>query len=120
MIWLGNDIVRVERIQKLIVSFGDKAIRHIFTEDEKNYCSSKASPFVHYAGRFAGKEAVKKALLSFNNELLIPLNKINICPVENGPPQVLLGNLIEGDFRISLSISHTDEYATAVAVLEAG
>jgi len=118
MIWVGNDIVQVDRIRKLIEDHGDRAIRHLFTSDEVRYCESKPAPSMHYAGRFAGKEAVKKAFMAYDKKLIIPMNRINIVHTDDGPPEVRLPSLIDSDYRLSLSISHTDDLATAVAVLE--
>ena len=62
MIYLGTDIINIDRIRKSIRSI--KFLSKIFTKNEIKYCQLKLDPAVHFAGRFAGKEAVKKAVLS--------------------------------------------------------
>ena len=118
MIYVGNDIVKVSRIQDLINKYKNRALSHIFTSVEIEYCESKIQPEKHYAGRFAAKEAIKKAILSYNHKLNLPLTNIEIEPKKDSAPIVNL--LIEENNITSLkvSISHTDEYATAVAILE--
>jgi len=59
----GTDIVEIDRIKESIETFGEKFIDKIFTEKEKEYCESKKNvKYQHYAARFAGKEAVYKAI----------------------------------------------------------
>ena len=60
--FIGTDIVSVSRIEKILQQYSDRFIKHVFTDKEKSYCDLKSNPAVHYAGRFAAKEAVKKAL----------------------------------------------------------
>ncbi|MBT3250272.1 MAG: holo-ACP synthase [Candidatus Marinimicrobia bacterium] len=118
MIYVGNDIVKVSRIHDLITKYKNRALSHIFTSVEVEYCESKIHPEIHYSGRFAAKEAIKKAILSYNPKLNMPLANIEIEPVKDSAPKV---NLLMEDNNIAylnVSISHTDEYATAVAILE--
>ena len=116
--YIGNDIVEVSRIHDLINKYKNRALSHIFTSVEIKYCESKIQPEIHYSGRFAAKEAIKKAILSYNPKMNLPLVNIEIEPIKDSAPKVNL--LIEDENIASLkvSISHTDEYATAVAVLE--
>ena len=62
--FIGTDIVAVSRIQNIIHKHTDRFKKHTFTENEKKYCDLKPNPAIHYAGRFAAKEAIKKALYS--------------------------------------------------------
>ena len=79
MIFIGTDIVKISRIDEIINSKGIKFLSHIFTKNEHSYCNSKFSPSMHYGGKFAAKEAVKKAILSFDQDsFTIPLNVIEI------------------------------------------
>ena len=58
---LGVDIVEIARMRRILErtpSFREK----VFSEEERSYCESTANPEVHYATRFAAKEAVLKAL----------------------------------------------------------
>lgn len=62
MIGVGVDIVDIDRIERLLERYGETFSRKVFTEREMAYCGRMARPAVHYAGRFAVKEAFYKAL----------------------------------------------------------
>ena len=62
IIGIGNDLIRISRIEKTIERFGDRFIRRIFTEHEKNKCEKRYLRNSSYAKRFAAKEACSKAL----------------------------------------------------------
>lgn len=116
---IGNDIVKIIRIEKAIEKYGDRFLNRIFTTSEKKYCLDKSNPALHFAGRFAAKEAVAKA---FGTGLSKGINWTDIEIVnhrETGQPFVLLSQpLIDRFFSPTLfiSISHCDEYATAFAL----
>ena len=63
-LFIGTDLVEVSRIQSAIKESSERFLNRIYTPGEQKYCQSKASPEIHYAGRFAAKEAVMKALKS--------------------------------------------------------
>ena len=111
---IGNDIVEIERIEKAISN--EKFIKRVYTEKEIEIIEKKGSKAASYAGRFSAKEAISKALgtgvRDFN------LTDIEILNDELGKPYVVLKNELKGrmvDMRIEISISHSKEYATAVA-----
>ena len=113
---IGNDIVEIERIEKAISN--EKFIKRVYTEKEIEIIEKKGSKAASYAGRFSAKEAISKALgtgvRDFN------LTDIEILNDELGKPYVVLKNESKGrmvDMRIEISISHSKEYATAVAVM---
>jgi len=58
----GIDIVRIERIEKIIKKWGESFTNRVFTHSERQYCEKKKSGYQSYAGRFAAKEAFLKAL----------------------------------------------------------
>src|SRR3989338_5337885 len=58
----GIDIVEVKRVKMMIRKFGKRFLDKIFTPSEQSYCRSKANPVLHFASRFAAKEACLKAL----------------------------------------------------------
>ena len=118
MLYIGNDIVEVDRIHKLIKKNGDGFLHHIFTKKEIEFCSSKQNPEIHYSGRFSAKESIKKALLSAKLIDTIPLKKIEIIRQIGESPQVNILSEIVEDISIRVSISHSEKYATAVAILE--
>ncbi|MFW0795344.1 holo-ACP synthase [Gordonia sp. CPCC 205515] len=117
----GTDIVDVNRIDSLIERSGDRFLNRWFTSDEIAYCRTKAVPSRHFAARFAAKEAVAKVLPSGWDGPLA-WRSIEIVNNADGAPRVHLTGLpreladkarIE---RISISLSHCDAYATAVAI----
>ena len=113
-IFLGTDIVEVNRIKTSISDTGQRFVDRIFTPDEQNYCLSKNKPEIHFAGRFAAKESVMKALMSSGYKKSLSFKSIEIKPRSNGSPRVNLDLLFEGE--IKLSISHTENYAIASAI----
>jgi holo-[acyl-carrier protein] synthase len=58
---IGIDVVEVERIESSMAEFGERFAQKIFTQAERDYCSAQKRPALHYAARFATKEAVAKA-----------------------------------------------------------
>ena len=114
---VGNDIIEVKRIKNLYNKYPEKFRNRVFTQDEINYCESKKSQkFESYAARFAGKEAVFKAVSSnLKNKFSIDWKDIEITNNGTGKPNVILKN---SDFKgtIDISLSHIKEYAIATAI----
>ena len=95
---------------------GDRLKQKTFTPEEIAYCDRKATPAIHYAGRFAAKEAIKKCILSSGELDQIDFNTIEILNAPNGAPVVSpIKNLSYSDLKVS--ISHESEYAIAMAIL---
>ena len=113
-IYIGNDLVDVARIHSSINRFGKKFLDRIYSEYEQKYCMSKSKPEIHYAGRFAAKEAIIKSLKSSGYKLNIPFNCIEILSGDSGEPIVKLNFTINGLCRVS--ISHTESHAIASAI----
>jgi len=113
-IFIGSDIVEVDRIRSSIDQLGEKFLNRIFTESEQQYCDSKSDSAIHYAGRFAAKEAIMKALKSGGHTFPIPFNSISIQNSETGVPIVEIPHNISGNCRVS--ISHIQSHATAAAL----
>jgi len=115
---VGVDIIEVGRVEEALTR-RPRLVRRLFTPDEVAYCRAKpASEYSHFAGRFAAKEAVAKALgrscawhdVAVSHDLL-------------GKPVVeLSGRAREaaGDGTITLTISHSRDYAVAYAVFDVG
>ena len=113
-IYIGTDIVSISRIRSVINTNKDRFLSRVFTLSEQRYCQEKADPAIHFAGRFAAKEAIMKAIKSSGWNHPIAFNSINIDSDDSGCPIVTLDFTINGDIRVS--ISHTDEHAIAFAV----
>ena len=112
--FIGTDIVEVDRINKLLLRPGKLFKNRVFTSLEQKYCDSKSSPSIHYAGRFAAKESIIKAVKSSGYKNPIPFKDIEILPSNSGVPIVDLHLKLECECRVS--ISHTESYATATAL----
>ena len=118
----GIDLVENDRMASLLQRWGGKFKDRVFLAHEQRYCDGKAFPFMHYAGRFAVKEAVSKAF----GTGLGPIGWLDIEVVRNeetGAPSVkLTGRADElangsGVTGVLISMSHTRNYAVAHALL---
>ncbi len=120
---IGIDIVGIERIGRLVREHGERFLGRVFTAEERAYCSSRPQPAQHFAGRFAAKEAVLKALGTGWAEG-VRWKQIEVTAAEKGKPEVrLTGRAAElaqamGVKGIHVSISHSDGYAVAQALLD--
>lgn len=119
---VGVDIVNCRRIGDNISRWGDKFLQRIFTEKEIRYCSGRRDYPLHFAGRFAAKEALVKALRRRGG---IKWKEIEIGERGNIPEIKLRGGAKEiarrqGVEELWVSISHEGEYAVAIVVAEGG
>ncbi len=118
MIYIGTDIVPLPKIKIMIDDKGKHFLNKIFSDSEQLYCNLKKEPFIHYGGKFAAKESIKKALLSTNRIKRISLSSIQVTNNRDGAPYVKLINskLLYKDLKVS--ISHAGDYAIAMALVE--
>jgi holo-[acyl-carrier protein] synthase len=120
---VGTDIVSVPRIEALMRERGSAFLQRWFTPLEIAYCAGKAVPSRHFAARMAAKEAVVKAL-PFGWERPLPWRSVEIVNEAHGAPVVrLFGDVLAaatqaGVGAVLISMSHCDEYATAVAMVK--
>ena len=115
--FIGTDIVSVSRIENIIQQYSDRFKKHTFTDNEKSYCDLIHNPAIHYAGRFAAKEAIKKALYSSGIINSINFTDIEIASGVSGVPEVQLSYPNLNNVQIKISISHIEEYAIAFALV---
>jgi len=119
----GIDIAEVPRIEESLQRFGERFLRRMFTEGERRYCDGKANRVERYAARFAAKEAAMKALGTGWN-YGVAFRDVEICREPGGRPTIAFhGKAAQfaarlGTTRISLSLSHTEDYAIAQVILE--
>ena len=112
--FIGTDIVEVDRINKLLLRSGELFKNRVFSTLEQKYCDIKLLPSMHYAGRFAAKESIIKAVKSSGYKNPIPFKEIEILPSDSGAPIVDLHFGLEGECKVS--ISHTKSHAIASAL----
>jgi len=119
----GIDIIEVARIQNSMERFGDRFLQRILRPDEIRYCFSCKFPAPHVAARFAAKEAISKAFGTGIGRQL-GWQDMEIRREESGRPFVILhgagASLLSerGGKAVHVSLSHTANYAAAMAVLE--
>ncbi|MDO5555481.1 MAG: holo-ACP synthase [Clostridia bacterium] len=119
----GTDIIEISRIKESIEKSGKTFLDIIYTPDEIEYCESKKmSKYYHYAGRFAAKEAVYKAVSPLlKNKFDISWHNSQVINDENGNPTIeFLDIKFDRIKSIDISISHCKEcaVATVVAIIE--
>ena len=118
MISVGTDLIEIARIRRSLDRYRGFRDR-CFTAAEQAYCESRPNPAESYAGRFAGKEAVGKAL-GFGVARAFAWKEIEI--VGRPKPSVRLTGRVgawaekRGVREIDLSMTHSRELAQAVAV----
>ena len=120
---IGTDITEIERIEQMIERHGDTFLERIFTPAEIEYCNQHKLASQHFAGRWAAKEAILKALgTGFTKG--IGWQDIEILPMPTGRPIVTLTGQAKtlteelGIKNVLVSISHCKTYAMATAVAE--
>ena len=119
---VGNDIVENSRIKETLEKFGEKFLEKVYTQEEVTYCLSKKDPIPHLSARFACKEAFIKAI-ELENGKVLEMKEIELSGNFFGKKNLALHGkakelfLQKGYTEISVSISHTEMYSTAVVVL---
>jgi holo-[acyl-carrier protein] synthase len=125
IIGIGTDIVECLRIAQMIERHGELFISRVYTPHEIQYCQSRKLATQHFAGRWAAKEAVLKAI-GTGWRRGISWRDVEICNEAGGQPTVQLhGGAREigdrlGIVDMMISISHCRSHATALAVAQGG
>lgn len=121
LIGIGIDVVEVSRIRSSLDEFGERFLTRIFTEAERDYCSKQKRPEIHFAARFAAKEAISKAFGTGIGKEVAWLD-MEINRRESGEPEVLLTGAAKnfadsrGAVQVLVSLTHAENYAAANAV----
>ena len=116
---VGVDLIEIDRVRRTLARHAAGFRERCFTQAERDYCDSRSNPAQHYAARFAGKEAVGKAL-GFGVAVHFAWREVEI--VGRPKPSVrLTGRLAAraaslGVAEVELSMTHSKELAAAVAV----
>jgi holo-[acyl-carrier protein] synthase len=120
---VGIDIIEVERIRASYEKFGERFLNRILHANEISYCLSHKTPAPFLAARFAAKEAISKA---FGTGIGAQLSwqDMEVARRDSGEPYVILHGRGEallkerGGRVVLISLSHTQEHATALAILD--
>jgi len=119
---IGVDIIDVARIKKMVEK-NKRFVEKVFTPTEIHYCRDKYRQEVHFAGRFAAKEAFLKAM-GTGLRGAMAWTDISVANNELGKPAITLAgetleNFKQNKFQtIHVSISHTREYAVAFVIIQ--
>ncbi len=113
IIGTGIDVIEIGRIRSAVDSWGERFLERVFNPGEIAYAQSHVVPYPHYAGRFAAKEAVYKAL----GRKDVNWKDMTIINETSGKPVCCVKGLPEG-YVVHLSISHSKFYAVASALVE--
>ena len=117
----GTDIIETKRMKAALKRWKDSFLKRIFTEKEIKYSMSRKFYSEHLAARFAAKEAVLKAF--GDGFSIVNLKDVEIINDEHGRPVVTLRRSMEklrkkkNIKEISVSMSHTRNYAQAMGIL---
>jgi holo-[acyl-carrier protein] synthase len=123
IISVGIDIIEVRRVREVLART-PRFVERVYTESERAYCDSRgAVAAMHYAGRFAAKEAALKALQTGWTGG-IAWQDIEVAARAGGAPVLVFHGRVRelyeqsGATAAHLSISHTSEHAVAQVILE--
>ena len=123
VIGIGIDLVETARFKQSLERWDRRFINRMFLAGEQAYCDATAQPWMHYAARFAVKEAVAKAFATGIGSRLSWLDIEVVRDAVTGAPSVALspqGQALADDIgvrKVLISISHTHQHAIAQAVL---
>ena len=118
---VGVDLIEIDRVRRALERYPNFRER-CFTEEERRYCDSRPNPAQHYAARFAGKEAVGKAI-GFGVARAFAWRDVEIAG--RPKPSVRLSGRVAawaqkvGAQTLDLSMTHSRELAGAVCVADA-
>jgi holo-[acyl-carrier protein] synthase len=113
---IGVDIVYNQRIRKAVERFGDRFLRRIYTPLELEYCKRQADWIACLSARWAGKEAVLKAVYQ-SKGIVLKFSEIEILGDFGKPAKVKLLREELKDIQVLISLSHEREYSVAFAVI---
>jgi holo-[acyl-carrier protein] synthase len=121
IIGIGLDATDIDRIADTIERYGDRFLRRIFTDGEIAYCTRRKIPAIHFAGRFAAKEAAMKALGTGHSQGVL-WRDVEVVR-GGGPPRLQLhGGAARrfaslGAHSSLVTITHSDDLALAQVII---
>jgi holo-[acyl-carrier protein] synthase len=117
---IGVDVVDVKRMKAVLEKQKEYFLNKVFTDMEVTYCRTRKKPYIHFAARFAAKEAVAKAMRTGWSGAF-HWRDIEVVNDQSGAPHILLSrNVAEAliQCNVHLSLSHSDNTVVAFVVLE--
>jgi holo-[acyl-carrier protein] synthase len=123
VVGVGIDVIQNERIRESLQKFGPRFINRIYTEIETSYCNNCVDPAIHFAARFAAKEAAFKAL-GTGWAAGVKWKDIEVQRLASGKPELhLYGEALVratemGATRFHVSLTHDQLVSCAVVLLE--
>jgi len=118
---IGHDLVETSRIKNSLEKLGDRFKRKIYTEVEQHYCDQfKLNDYLHYAARFAAKEAFSKAIGTGLRDGF-KFTEVGVINQKSGQPTLeLTGTMKEkyGHLKAHITMSHSETNAVAIVILE--
>lgn len=121
---VGTDIIECSRIARVLERQGERFLKRVYTQGEQDYCMQMKNPVPHLAARFAAKEAVSKCFTTGIGSAL-GWKSIEVLKGEREEPLIQLdekgSKLLEelGGTDVLVSLSHTENYGLAFAVIVA-
>lgn len=113
---IGTDIENIDRFSNLNYPKDSHFLDKIYTKKEMEYCFSRGNAAQHLAARYAGKEAITKALNSIG-ETNSNYKEIEIVNNVRGVPTAKINGICFSNFRIYISLSHCKDKALAFAIV---
>ena len=120
---IGIDSILLARVARVHGEYPGRFLARILTDAEKEYVLRYADPVPRIAGRFAAKEACMKAL-GTGWGYGVRWRDVEVRRLPSGKPVVHLHGRAEELMRalgatvVHCTITHTDEHALAVVILE--
>lgn len=107
---VGIDLVEINRFKKISFNENKSFYRKNFSKDEIEYCLKFSEPYKHFAGKFAIKESVIKAIPE-------KISFLDICTSHSkNKPKILLNNELNRKYRFLVSVSHEKDYAISFVI----
>ena len=121
IIGIGSDLIDIRRVEKTLERFGDRFVKRVFTDIERERSDRRANRAASYAKRFAAKEACSKALgTGFRNGIY--LRDIQTVHNAAGKPELVLSGgalqrlqKLSGGKNVNIQLTISDDYPLAQA-----
>lgn len=124
IVGVGFDLVEIERVEQMLARKEQRALDRLFTKREQEYALARPRPAMHLSARLAAKEASFKALTGSDEAKLIGWREAEVQRGSEGPPVLVFTGRAAaraaelGVRRVFLTLTHTDQVAGAVVILE--